>query len=178
MTISGSGLSGPGTETAVDVNGTPAKVVSKSPFRLSVQIPPELTPGTYPVRVRSPFGAATESVEVAASAPAIFPGAVVNQDGSFNSPATPAKRGQVLTIYCTGLGAVVASGALFRTQAAVTGILNGVEIRPTFAGWTPGSDGVYQVNLPVPAAAPPGLDLTLLLRQFDRDSNTVLVAIQ
>ena len=187
MAIFGSGLSGPASETVVEVNGVASKVIFRSPYQIYVQVPSDLAPGSYPIRVGSPYGAATTNIEVQAVAPAIFlipasgqsvRGAVVNQDGALNGPLAPGRRGQVVTIYCTGLGAVTASGALFRTQAAVTGILNGVEIRPNFAGLTPGFIGLYQVNLPVPVATPPGLDLSLLLRQFERDSNTVFIAIQ
>jgi hypothetical protein len=44
--------------------------------------------------------------------------------------------------------------------------------RPIFAGL------LYCKNLPIPATAAPGLDLPLVLRQLDRDSNTVFVATQ
>jgi len=190
MAIFGSGLSGPASETVVEINGVAAKVIFRSPYQIYVQVPLDLAPGSYSMQVRSPYGTATTNIEVQAIAPAVFlipgesgptkpaRGAIVNQDGLLNSPLAPGRRGQVLTIYCTGLGAVTASGTLFRTQAAVTGLLNGVEIRPTFAGLTPGFIGLYQVNLPVPAATPPGLDLPLLLRQFERDSNIVFVAVQ
>ena len=188
VAIFGSGLSGPAPETVVEINGVAAKVIFQSPYQIYVQVPVDLAPGSYSIRVRSPYGTAAANVELQAAAPAIFiipgklgqsaRGAAVNQDGAVNGPLTPARRGQVLTIYCTGLGAVTASGNLFRTQAPVTAILNGSEIRPSFAGLTPGFIGLYQVNLPIPAAAPPGLDLPLLLREFERDSNTVFVAIQ
>ena len=190
MAIFGSGLSGPAGETVVEMNGAVAKVIFVSPYQIYVQIPAELAPGAYSVSIRSPYGAVSASIELQNVAPAIFVvagesgadkssrGAVVNQDGLLNGRLTPVRRGQSMTIYCTGLGAVTASGTLFRTQAPVTAILNGVEIRPTFAGLTPGFVGLYQVNLSVPVATAPGIDLPLLLRQFERDSNTVLVAVQ
>jgi uncharacterized protein (TIGR03437 family) len=94
-----------------------------------------------------------------------------------NSPTTPAQRGKVLTIYCTGLGAV--DGATpANVQTQVSGILNGVAIDAMFAGLTPGYIGLYQVDLLVPVATPPGIDVPLLLRQPESDSNTVFVAIQ
>ena len=94
-----------------------------------------------------------------------------------NSPTTPAQRGKMLTIYCTGLGAV--DGATpANVQTPVSGILNGAPIDAMFAGLTPGFIGLYQVDLLVPPATPPGIDLPLLLRQPGGDSNTVFVAIQ
>lgn len=69
-------------------------------------------------------------------------------------------------------------GAIFATQTPVTVILNKVEIQPTFAGLNTENIGLYQVNVTVPAALPPGIDLPLILRQAGGDSNTVFVAIQ
>jgi uncharacterized protein (TIGR03437 family) len=189
MAIFGSGLAGPGGDSAVQMNGEAAAVVSKSPFQIMAQVPPDLAPGPYPLSVQSPYGSTQQTVQVAATAPAILPssskitagspayGMVVNQDGSMNSPSNPAQRGQQLTIYCTGLGAV--DGATpANAQTPVSVILNGMSIDPVDAVLTPAFIGLYQVDLPIPAATPPGIDLPLLLRQPDGDSNTVFVAIQ
>jgi uncharacterized protein (TIGR03437 family) len=188
MAIFGAGLSGPGGGTAVQINGETAALISQSPFQVNVQVPADLGPGTYSLSVQSPYGSAQQTVQAQANAPAIFVlsggtaglpayGAVVNQDGSLNGPASPGQRGQVLVIYCTGLGAV--DGATpANAISAVSGILNSVPMQAAFAGPTPGFVGLYQVNLPVPVATPPGIDLPLLLRQAGGDSNTVFVAIQ
>jgi uncharacterized protein (TIGR03437 family) len=150
----------------------------QAPFRINAQVPPDMAAGSYTLRVQSPYGTATLPVDVVDSAPAIYSGGVANQNGQSNGPLTPAARGQSITVYGTGFGAVVAAGNQFRTQGPVTGILNGVEIPAGFAGLTAGIVGLYQVNLPVPAGMAPGIDLPLVLRQFDRVSNTVFVAIQ
>ena len=94
-----------------------------------------------------------------------------------NSPTNPAQRGQMVTIYCTGLGAV--DGATpANAQTPVSSILNSVPINAAYAGLTPGFIGLYQVDLVVPSAIPPGIDIPVLLRQPESDSNTVYVAIQ
>jgi uncharacterized protein (TIGR03437 family) len=187
MAIFGSGLSGPGADSTVTVNGVAATIVSKSPFQITAQVPPDLTPGTYPVRVESPYGSSEQAVPIRASAPAIFlvsgnlaqgNGSVTNQDGGMNSAAAPVTRGQSLTIYCTGLGAVTSAGNFLAAQIPVTVVLNGLEMQPSFAGLTSATLGVYQVNVTVPVATPPGIDLPLLLRQGGSDSNTVFVAVQ
>jgi uncharacterized protein (TIGR03437 family) len=189
MAIFGSGLAGPGGDSVVQINGEAAAVVSKSPFQIMAQVPPDLAPGPYPLSVQSPYGSTQQTVQVAATAPAILPssnkiiagspayGMVVNQDGSMNSPSNPAQRGQQLTIYCTGLGAVDGSTPA-NAQTPVTIVLNGMSIDPVDAVLTPAFIGLYQVDLPIPAVTPPGIDLPLLLRQPDGDSNTVFVAIQ
>ncbi len=190
MTILGSGLAGPGASSAVDVNGVAAKVAFQSPFRISAEVPPDLAPGSYSLQIRSPYGSAAQDVEVLASAPAIYlissgndpgskaRGVVTNPDNSINSSSAPIKRGQSLTIYCTGLGAVSGSGNIFRTRTPVSAVLNGAPIAASFAGLSPGIVGLYQVNLTVPVGTAPGIDLPLLLRESERDSNTVFVAVQ
>jgi len=94
-----------------------------------------------------------------------------------NSQTNPVQRGKMLTIYCTGLGSVD-DATPANVQTPVSGVLNGVPIDAMFAGLTPGFIGLYQVDLLVPPATPPGIDLPLLLRQPGGDSNTVFVAIQ
>jgi uncharacterized protein (TIGR03437 family) len=189
MAILGSGLAGPGGDSTVQVNGETAAVITKSPFQILAQVPPDLAPGPYTLSVQSPYGSAQAAIQVAATAPAILLvsnnvsaaspayGLVANQDGSTNAPTNPGQRGQMLTIYCTGLGAV--DGATpANAQTGVSVILNGVEADPVFAGLTPAFIGLYQVDLAVPVATPPGIDVPLLLRQPGGDSNTVFVAIQ
>jgi uncharacterized protein (TIGR03437 family) len=189
MAIFGTGLAGPGGDSVVQMNGEAAAVISKSPFEIIAQVPPDLTAGSYSLSVQSPYGSTQAPVQVVATAPGILLssnnintglpayGLVVNQDGSINSPTNPAQRGQMLTIYCTGLGAV--DGATpANAQTPVSGILNGIPIDAMFAGLTPGYIGLYQVDLAVPPATPPGIDVPLLLRQPGSDSNTVFVAIQ
>ena len=187
MAIFGSGLAGHAADSAVDVNGVAAPTVSQSPFQIMAQVPPDLTAGSYPVRVQSPYGASQLAVEVRANAPAIFltsgsltpaRGLVVNQDGSSNTPGNPVVRGKALTIYCTGLGAVTGSGDTIAAQTPVSVVLNGADLQPSFAGLTPGFIGLYQVDLPIPTTTPPGVAVPLFLRQSGGDSNTVFVAVQ
>ncbi len=79
-----------------------------------------------------------------------------------NSPAT---AGDTLVIYTVGLGAVnppVAAGdpapsnPASQTVAPVTLTIGGQQATVAFAGLTPGSAGLYQVNAVVPAGIAPG----------------------
>ena len=110
---------------------------------------------------------------VVASAPAIFTvdatgagqGAVVNQDGTINSPANPAVRGSVVSIYATGEGQTLPAGvtgsvtqSITRTPALpVTVTIGGAPATVQYAGSAPGEiAGLMQVNAVVPAGAPAG----------------------
>jgi uncharacterized protein (TIGR03437 family) len=188
ISIFGSGLSGPATATAVTIDGRAAQVLLASPFQLNAVLPADLAPGTYTLAVSSPFGSASQPVAVQAEAPGIFilstnsdgsvNGAVVNQDGTINGPSNPLPRGKVLTVYGTGLGAVKAGGSLSATVATVQATLGGNSLPVAFAGLAPGFIGLYQVNVAVPAATPPGLALAFDLRAGNSASNVIAVAIQ
>jgi uncharacterized protein (TIGR03437 family) len=186
MSIFGTGLSAPGSATTVDMDGTAATVIFSSPFQINAQVPPGIAPGTHTLRVRSAYGVAQQSVSVSAVAPAIFridnssAGAVLNQDYSINGPSNPLPRGQVLMVFATGLGAVTRQGQLSVTTTPVTAVLNGQELPGPlpFAGLAPGYVGLYQVNVPIPAATPPGLGVSLTLKQGGQASNTIAIALQ
>jgi len=166
------------------MDGAAATVLWASPFQINAQVPPGVAPGVHTLSVRSLYGVAQQSVSVSAVAPAIFlignsgMGAVLNQDFSINGPANPLPRGQVLVVYATGLGAVTQQGQLWVTAAPVTALVNGQELPVAFAGLAPGYVGLYQVNVPIPAATPPGLGVSLTLKEGGQLSNTVAVALQ
>jgi uncharacterized protein (TIGR03437 family) len=142
---------------------------------------------------------ATQTVNVAAFAPAIFttnaqgtgPGLI--QDSSFHlvNSSNPATAGTTtILIYCTGLGAVSANqpatGAaastdptkLAPTSSPVTVTIGGVAAEPSFAGLAPGYVGLYQVNVLVPATVSAGSAVPLTIAIGGVASNTVTIAVQ
>jgi uncharacterized protein (TIGR03437 family) len=62
--------------------------------------------------------------------------------------------------------------------AAVSASLSNTTLPVAFAGLTPGFIGLYQVNLAIPAATPPGLLLPLSIQGVNVSSNTVVLAVQ
>jgi uncharacterized protein (TIGR03437 family) len=106
-------------------------------------------------------------------------------------PSRPALPGENLIIHASGLGEVVdgvsagtaaPSDKPIPTQNQVKLVLGGVEIDPTFAGLTPGTVGLYQVNARLPDDAQAGSAVPLYLKVILSDgtiiqSNTVTMAI-
>jgi uncharacterized protein (TIGR03437 family) len=184
VSIFGAGLSGAGTTTTVDIDGANAAILFASPFQVNAVVPAGVTSGPHAIRLKSAFGSAQQTVTVSAVAPGIFTmgspdaGAILNPNNTLNSPASPVSRGQYLSIYVTGLGAVVAQGSLFATTTPVTVVVGSLELSATFAGLAPGFIGLYQVNVVLPASMPPGLSIPLYLKQGGQASNQVLVSIQ
>jgi uncharacterized protein (TIGR03437 family) len=183
FTVFGSGLSLAGGTTSVQINGEAVSLVAQTPFQISGPIPSDLSPGSYPFAVSSPFGSASQSVTIQAVAPEIFQltgggGAILNQNGSLNTPATPASRGSTIVIYCTGLGAVAPQGSLSVATTPASAVLNGTQLPVAYAGLAPGFVGLYQVNLAIPVATPPGTAIPLSIQQGGIAGNSVKVAIQ
>jgi uncharacterized protein (TIGR03437 family) len=182
--IFGSGLAGPGSATTVDFDGTAATVLSATPFQVNIQVPISIGPGRHTARVQSPYGTAQQDVAVDAQAPRIFlvggesVPAILNQDYTLNSPENPATRGRTLIIYANGLGPVTVQGSLSVVDSPVSAVVNGKEVSAAFAGFAPGFIGLYQVNVLLPTSIPPGLGISLTLRQGGQLSNAVFIGIQ
>lgn len=138
------------------------------------------------------------TVTVAAANPAVFTQAqsgqgagaivVVEASGaSFLATASqPAGAGDVLEIYCSGLGAVspaVADGAaasltaVSNTVNAVTATIGGQPAQVLFAGLAPGYAGLYQVDAVVPPGLAAGANVPVVLSQAGYTSATVTVAL-
>jgi uncharacterized protein (TIGR03437 family) len=148
-------------------------------------VPATILAGSHVLRVKSAFGTAQQTVTVSAVSPGIFmvgvppSGAIENYpDESLNAANNPVARGQALIVFATGLGAVTKQSQFSTTTAPVTAVLNGVEMPVSFAGLAPGFVGLYQVNLLIPSATPPGLGISLTLKQAGQVSNTVFVSLR
>ena len=181
--VFGSGLGSAGRATSVTVDGEAAPVLASTPFQVNFQIPPALGPGTHTVRIESAFGASEQLVTLTASSPGIFTlganrGAIVNQNGTINGPTNPARRGEVISVYATGLGALRTQGPLSVTVTPVTGSVGDQNLVSQYSGAAPGFPGLYQVNLFLPTTLPPGLVSQLTLQQAEAKSQPVFVAIQ
>jgi uncharacterized protein (TIGR03437 family) len=183
FSVFGSGLSGTTTPTTVQISGATAPLLAQTPFQVNGQVPANLTPGNYTIQITSPYGSFTQPIVIQATAPEIFQvgqglAAITNQDSSLNTPDNPATRGSVIVIYATGLGATLTQGKLQASTAPVIVSLNGSNLKPAFAGLTPGFIGLYQINVQIPASTPPGLNLPLQILQGAGSGNLVSVAVQ
>lgn len=191
------------------LGGLPMPLLYASPTQINALIPQGLTPGrTYPLVVTvGTTASAPIQLTVAELQPGIY---TVNTSGSgagivtealtgqLNSATNPAKAGDYLVIYGTGLGAVqgpngqagpadgavAPSSPLFRTISTVTATIGGVNAQVSFSGLTPTFAGLYQVNVQMPAGVTPGSAVPVVLTVTDSTtgatakSNTVTIVTQ
>lgn len=209
----GSGLAA-GTEQAGVIplpttlaSGTSLKVVTSSttlsaplfyasPTQVNFQLPFEVT-GTSVSLILTSGGvdSTTLGVNVADTAPGIFIVNTVTAQGAVLhgltyqpvTAANPAKPGEVISIYCAGLGAVTPpvlsgtatpnSGTTSNVNARVTATVGSLNATVEFAGLAPGFVGLYQVNIDVPAAVTPGSAVSVVIAANGRSSNTATIPV-
>ena len=121
------------------------------------------------------------------SGPAIVVAAYPDGTQAEAGPENPLKAGDVIVVYCTGLGDVepraVAGVAapitpLSSTVEKVTVRIAGIEAEVFFAGLTPLFTGLYQVNTRVPQGVPPGDEVPLIIEQSGRESVPVTLVVR
>ncbi len=157
--------------TEVTLNGRRLPLLYASRTQLNVQLPFDVT-GQGTLRVTTPNGFADTSINVSAVSPGLFIvnsatgiTATLHADGSLVTANSPALPGEFVSLYMTGLGAVlgeigpgqpapVAPPLAVRARVRVT--IGNLEVAPSFAGLAPGFAGLYQVNIQIPAGITPG----------------------
>lgn len=188
-----------GTEVLLAGRNLPLRFVS--PGQINAQIPYDLTVNTeHQIVVRQGERISVpESITVSAAQPAIFTvdlsgkgqGAILwfraNGASALAAPATPARAGDVLVAYATGLGVVTPNvqpgqpapaSPLARTTEPVEVTVGDQPATVQFAGLSPGFAGLYQINFIVPEQAPKGPEVPVKINVASQTGNPVSIAIE
>jgi uncharacterized protein (TIGR03437 family) len=171
-------------DSCLTVNGAPTHIMFVSPGQVNAQMPSQAS-GNVALVLHTPGGVSnTFLMTVLTGAPAVF---LTTLDGVANVPAivrwnnglvvtstNPVHRGDILTIYLTGLGAVdppVSDGFPGPVSPLATTLINpivkigGVEANVLFSGLVPGYVGWYVLNISVSSSTPQGLSVPLTITQ-------------
>ncbi|PWU08915.1 MAG: hypothetical protein C5B51_07005 [Terriglobia bacterium] len=141
----------------VMVNGRAAPVFSVSPTQINAVIPFATTEIAASIQVINngvPSNTVTNFVRL--TSPGIFLNyingfnyaAAQHADYSLVTPSNPARVGETLLVYLTGLGDVGASGS---TTNAFTAYIDNIKATVSFAGTQSTLGGGYQLNVVVPS---------------------------
>ncbi len=138
-------LLGAGSVSDVSFNGIDAPILSSSSTEVLVRVPVALE-GVQTVQI------AVDQIppiiaNVVDAAPALFANAsgqaaVINQDGTLNSPSNPAARGSIVTLFGTGEGV---------TGLPFTLLIAGYTGSILYAGPSGNYPGMFQINAQVPS---------------------------
>lgn len=158
----------------VTINGRSCPIYYVSPTQMSVIVPYETEISFAVIQVTS-GGTKSNTVTVYMNdaAPGIFsvpPGgigyaAALHADYSLVSTANPARKGETILVFLTGLGAVsppAAAGAaapsnpLSRTTSLAYVYVDGYDANTSYVGLAPGLAGLYQINVAIPSTVTAG----------------------
>jgi uncharacterized protein (TIGR03437 family) len=172
-------------ESCLTVNGLPVPVLFVSPTQINAQLPFQTT-GSVTMILRTPGGVSDNfNLTILPQAPSVFravipglddaaPTIVRNANQIVVTDSNPIHRGDLLTIYLTGMGqtnpAVEAGQPAPASPVAVPLVaprvaLGNVELPVQFVGMAPGQIGVYQINVTVPRNVPEGLRVPFSVSQ-------------
>ncbi len=198
-----------GSPFPTQLNGTQVLMAGKPlPLRyvgsgqVNAQVPFGLTANTQQQLIirRGSTISVPQDVVVAAAQPAVY---TQDQKGIFGSAqgvivngitnalitaANPARAGDVVVIYCNGLGEVappVPSGApapsaepLARTVNPLTVTIGGINAVVNYSGLAPGYPDLYQVNAVVPTGVAAGSAVPVVLNIAGQTSPAVTMTVQ
>ena len=158
----------PGTGVHVLIGNIVANLIYVSPTQINFLVPANLIPATVNAQVVvDGWAGPAIPIQLAAASPGLFQldaqnAIATRADGSLITPDAPAKPGDVVVLYATGLGQTLppAVYSLIPKQAAsiialadFTVSFDGVVADPGlvfYAGVAPGFGGLYQINLKLP----------------------------
>lgn len=170
--------------TQVNFNGIAAPIVSvgigaTGQQQVTFQVPCETTPGSsVPVTVNVGAGTASINVPVQSAAPGVFTtilsdnnthAVIVRPDGSFATIQNPARRGETVTAFVTGLGpsipvvptnAVPPPGVMATPQYQVVVGMAGRGVPLISAQLSPDRIGVWMVTFQIPSDVTPNNSVT------------------
>ena len=161
--------------TRVLFDNTPGAILYASANQINVEVPIEVaTRKSVKITVESAGYAVSDPVEtpVTTAAPGLFSAdgvrvVALNQDSSYNTPETPAAKGDVIQLFLTGQGLTtppVETGSLspmappFAAPIAPVAVtIAGQPAEILFAGLAPGTIGLLQLNVKIPGEIPASL---------------------
>jgi uncharacterized protein (TIGR03437 family) len=178
----------------VKINNIAAPIYYVTPSQLSAIVPYGVTSGVAQVQVINNGNASnTVTVQIAATAPGVLTqtqnglgyGDVLHQDGTLVNAQNPAKIGETVSVYLTGLGAVnpaISDGAAgpsnpFATATnTIAASIGGQTATVSYSGLAPQLAGLYQVNVTIPTGVTAG-DNNLDISGPDAYTTECLIAV-
>lgn len=181
---------------SVTVGGLEAPVYYVSATQINFLVPYQTAPGQQEIQVRTTTGPVTGNFRVISAAPGIFvkdvsgaqppKGAILNQDGTENTQASPVQRGQAISIYATGPGVLrtsvgdgtkAPSDPLVWTVSTPDVYIGGIPATVQYSGLAPDFAGLWQINAIVPSESFVTGKVPVQLFMDGVDSNEVTIFV-
>jgi uncharacterized protein (TIGR03437 family) len=179
----------------VFIRDSPAAIYYASPTQVNLLVPSDLTPGPATLRLALD-GRSGPSIPIVLrrAAPALFVAGnrtaiALRPDGSVVTAARPARPGDTVTLYATGLGDLVPPLPPAQIPRSARSIERTEELRITlngipspasailYAGAAPGFAGLYQINWTVPPVPAPQPAIRVELGDESSPDGVILEAV-
>jgi adhesin/invasin len=174
----------------VTLNGRGAALFYASPTQINLQVPCDLAPGPAEMVVSNGFAYSSTTIQISLTAPGVFLyeakwAAANNQDGTTHGDDNPAMVGSIVSVFFTGQGLLdswIATGDAAPMDhvicpiAPVSATLGGQPVEIMFVGLSPGSVGLAQVNIRIPALRTG--QYPLVLKVGDVSSNVAVICVK
>jgi uncharacterized protein (TIGR03437 family) len=161
-----------GTEVVVD--GQPAGVQYVSPTQVNILMP-DPAAGAVKLMLRNPLGQQTVNILVEPSVPTLFGAALNAQTGAPITPGNPARHGDFVALYLTGLGLTEPRSDGLEWAIATTEVSIGGRPCPLlYAGRAPGFSGLDQINCRIAADADTGDTVTVFVNTGKRTGTAAI----
>ena len=182
-TVSAAGLPLPyGIDgTSIDVGGQPAPIYFVSPTQINFVVPPALSGNSVTI-TREGAASAVITAQFALSTEGLFRlgstanAAALHADGTVISAQAPAKRGETIELFGTGIG--VRNPAILTPQVLPNVMVGGSPAEIQYYGPAAIYPGLDQINITIPADAPAGSNVPVLVLAGSFSSNAATIAIQ
>jgi uncharacterized protein (TIGR03437 family) len=160
------------------LNSVDVRPFYASDTQVNFYVPAETPVGASILTVTAESGLqVSTTINLVGAQPGIFSGAVVHSGTLVSALPTPVTAGELIGMYCTGLGPTRNSRGLSLTTVTPAVYLGATVVTPSFSGLAPGFVGLYQVNVQVPTGLAPGT-LPLVITSGNTFSNEVRIAVQ
>jgi uncharacterized protein (TIGR03437 family) len=172
--------------TTVTINDKPIGLHFAGENQVNAVLPEDIS-GLVKMTVKTAEGSHSINILIEEAVPAIF---TVSQTGSGPASAlhaaeggavsdtSPARIGEYVSVYLTGLGSTEASGAVQVAKYKPEATVDGIAAKVDWAGRAPGYPGLDQVNIIIPAGVRTGTSVPLTIKSGKRVSNMTTLAIK
>jgi uncharacterized protein (TIGR03437 family) len=172
-------------ESCLTVNGVAVPLFFVSTQQINGQLPFNVD-GNAQMTLRTPGGISDNfNFSILPAAPAVFRTGIAGPEtgiatitradnGQFITPTNPVHPGDSIVIWATGLGhtsPAIDSGMPSPADPLASAVIQpivtigGAGLDIQYAGLTPGSVGLYQINAKIPGSVPQGLSMPLVVSQ-------------
>ena len=194
---------GPDSPLAQTLGGVTARIGDRlaplffvAPSQINLQLPSGLDPGPYTLTISvQGLPDVSANFTVARNAPGLFTfplgdqtlALVLHEDGTLVTPDSPALRGELLTLYATGLGPLdpprpdglaIPDTPPFNAVDPVTVLVGDATLPAEAAFAAPGRVAVDAVQFRLADGAPSGTSAALRIQINQRLSNTVQMSVK